>query len=484
MNGLRWQKARMRALVCAATVVGLAQGLWAQSAQTQPAAGDATTRVQPREGQIKGDNVYVRSGSHLNYYPVTKLNRGDKVTVVGTQFGWLEILPPAGTFSLIDKTYVDRTGDTGKVNGPAQVYAGSNLDNRRYAKQVKLDKGDSVRVIGETADGAFLKIEPPKGATVWVKADFVDGAGDLVAKTPTTRPVDRVEPGELGLNGETAAATDRTPGATTRPSPGMVVRPPSPGTGRRNPPTPERLRPLPKDDKFQAQISAIEAEIEAESAKPANERNYRPMISKLQPIADQSADDLAQLYARQRVTQLQAYHDAQKDVDRIRSLTEEAIRSANEIAKRREGIHTRPAGPMDQIVLRGEIRVSNIYEGTGGRSKRWRVVEPNSGVAARTLAYIEIPPGSAVNPVDYYGRYVGIRASRQRILNDTIPPVAIYTVEEIIVLDPESRGGRVTGSDAFASPESRRVSPPESDTPSTAPADDEAASDPDDEGGQ
>ncbi len=30
---------------------------------------------------MRGNNVYVRSGFHQNYYPVTKLNRGDEVTI-------------------------------------------------------------------------------------------------------------------------------------------------------------------------------------------------------------------------------------------------------------------------------------------------------------------------------------------------------------------------------------------------------------------
>jgi hypothetical protein len=127
-----------------ATAITLAWAtlLWAQTATRPAGGGDAalakTSAAAGQIGVVTGNNVYVRSGFHSNYYPVTKLNKGDKVTVVGGEFGWLKILPPQGTFSLVDKTYVDKTDDSGVINARVWVFAGSELDNRRYAKQVKL----------------------------------------------------------------------------------------------------------------------------------------------------------------------------------------------------------------------------------------------------------------------------------------------------------------------------------------------------------
>lgn len=444
----------------AATSVSLAQA-------TRPASESPAGISQGRVGQIGGDNVYIRSGSHQNYYPVTKLNRGDPVTVVGEEYGWFEILPPAGTFSLVEKTYVDVSGNTGTLNESRWVYAGSNLDNRRYAKQVKLQKGDTVRILGETSDGAFLKIEPPPGATLWVKSDFVNGV-DATGAAPPVQIPERVAPGELELDGDLPSLSTAAPagGLTTRPagSGGIVTRPPSrtdsipprPAVSRTDKPGP--VKPT---DKYQTQIDAIEAEMAEVRGEPGAEQVYERLIGKLQPIADQSEDEVASLYAAARIKQIQAYVDAQAALRRIDQLREEAIANANALAAERP-YRTKPARPADEIVVRGEIRVSGIYEGLAGRPKRWRIVEPEAGFAARTLAYIELPPGSPINPVDYYGRYVGIRASGRQILSQTSPPIPIYTVEEIVVLDSGSRSNRRSGATAYASPASPSVAAPTS----------------------
>ena len=120
------------AWICWVMVFTITSSLWAQTTEkkaapaTKPAV--STPKLPPSQppqksfpkiGRVKGMNVYVRSGFNQNYYPVTKLNRGHKVTVVDEEFGWLKIIPPAGTHSLIEKTSVDRLGtdkNTGVVN--------------------------------------------------------------------------------------------------------------------------------------------------------------------------------------------------------------------------------------------------------------------------------------------------------------------------------------------------------------------------------
>ncbi|HOB73223.1 MAG TPA: hypothetical protein PKG54_01740 [Phycisphaerae bacterium] len=465
MTGFTRQTAWTSVMIGAGVVMGLA-GL-AQAQTTAPAAEASTTRG-PQQAKIKGDNVYVRSGSHQNYYPVTKLNRGDPVTVVGSQYGWMEILPPSGTFSLIDKTYVDRSDDTGTVNEACWVYAGSNLDDRRYAKQVKLKRGDKVHILGESPDGAFYKIEPPEGAHLWVKGDFVEGA-TVADSTPAPKEPERVAPGELKLPGDEPLTREESPSVTRdladqSEGSGIVVRSSGRQPSARRTVRKEKPGPVKATEKYQLQIDAIEAEMTAIRGKPGNEEGYRKIVSKLQPIADQREDEIASLYATARIKQIQAYLDAQEGLRRIDRLREEAIANADRLAAERARIpKPRPVIPGDEIVVKGEIRVSTIYEGTGGRAKRWRIVEQGAGVSARTLAYIELPPGSPINPVDYYGKYVGIRASARQVLSDANPPIPIYTVSEIVVLDADSRSpGRVGGSTAYASPTGPSVAPPAS----------------------
>lgn len=435
------------AWTCWIVVAAFATVAWAQ-ATTKPAADEATAATKPaaekptgekpadtqagdsKTGHVRGNDVYVRSGYDATYYPVTKLNRGDEVTIVGTKdvFGWLEILPPAGTYSLVEKTRVDRPNaddQTGVLNDTAQVYAGSNLNDRKYAKQVKLNKGDKVKIIGESTEGGFYKIEPPPGATLWIKGDFVDRTGRLTSEDAAkTTKIETVKPGELAGAQKDAAGTSLPENVppklekVDRVKPATATKEPEVGLG-----------------KYELERNAIEAEIAAEMVKPVVQRNYEPIIKKLQPLADQSEDVTAQMYGKARIQQVQKMIDlvaASRDLD---SYKQQALAEASRIAKEREGITAKTATPPDEIVVRGEIRVSGLYDGSADRPKRWRVVDPKT---ERTLAYIELPSGSPIDPVQYYGKYVGIRASERRFLKNALPPVPIFVVKEITVQDPNS----------------------------------------------
>lgn len=133
----------------------------------------AQSSVFPWEGEITGNNVNVRSGQGTRYYATCKLAMGDRVLVLGEVSGWYKILPPADSFSYIDKAAVERhTNDIGSVaRDKAYVRAGSHISRRKSRTQVILGKGDPVVILGE-ADG-FYKIEPPKRAVLFVSREFV-----------------------------------------------------------------------------------------------------------------------------------------------------------------------------------------------------------------------------------------------------------------------------------------------------------------------
>jgi len=405
---------------------------------TQPAAKVAKkaalvkpTANLPQKGYVKGNNVYVRSGSNQNYYPVTKLNKGHEVTIVGEEYGWLKILPPEGTHSLVDKTYVDRLGtddNTGIINGLTRVYAGSNLDNRRYANQTKLNKGEKVQILGETEDGSYYKIVPPKGAHLWISGDWVDRTGTFAPKAgPQAPAIEPIKPGELKLS------TDKTKAKHTD-----SQKPLSPKTITAN------------NSKNQALMNAIETEIAAESTKPLKDRVLEPIIAKLQPLADQTEDEISQLYAKTRIKQLQDHIEMITALREMSELRENAFSFADEKTRERAMIKVKETKPMDDIVVRGEIRVSGIYK------NRWRVVDPQK---EKTLAYIELPKDSPINPVDYYGKYIGIRAISRRVTRGTVQPMPIYTVQEIVIQDRPKQQQTKT---AIGSPAPTKVKAPSS----------------------
>ena len=441
---------RVVAVLAVAAVLVWPAGAWAQ-ATTEPAgktaasespaaplpADSAIAAVEGKAagpasniGTVTGNDVFVRSGFNQNYYPVTKLNKGDKVTILGEEFGWLKIAPPAGTYCLVEKDLLDKVDDqTGVANGEAMVYTGSNIVSQRYAKQFRLAKGDKVQLIGETSDGGFYKIQPPAGAALWIKADLVDRGGKAEAK------IEKVKPGDLGAE---------LSGTTTKPS------------GKSKGSAKPSMSPL-DSNTTQMDINAIEALIAAESTKPLNERAYEPIIDKLRSLAEQSKDEVAQAYAKTRIKQLQDQMEVVAAVRDIRDLKDKAIATADQIAAARAKIRAGEATPMDDIIVRGEIQASEIYNGKGGRPMRFRMVSPED---RRTLAYIEVPQDSPIDPVQYYGKYVGIRASGRHIMQGVMPPVPIFTVKEIVVQDPLAR--KAGGEAREASPPQSEVAPPAS----------------------
>ncbi len=400
-------------------------------------------------GLVKGENVYVRSGFSTNYYPVAKLNTGDRVTIVGSEFGWLKIVPPAGCFSLVDKEFIDRVDDrTGVLNDTAWVYAGSEIDNRRYARQIKLGKGSRVEILGDTADGAVLKIAPPPGAYVWIHGDFVT-RGPAAAGAVEAAGSGKVEPikaGDLRLAQKPA----------TRPAVALAATRPSLRAAQE--------RELEALDELQATVSAIEAEIKAEMAKPASERSFGGILARLRPLAAQEEDEVARLYAESRIKQIDGQSELISAVEEIRELTRRAITEADREAAARAQIRSDNVFRTDDIAVRGEIRVSGIYSGLEHRPKRWRVVDPSND---RTLAYIEVPEGSPIDPVQYYGKFVAIRASSRELLHGTIPPVPIYTVSEISVQDPATAAMPGRTMEASGQPQ---LVPPASETPTVVPS--------------
>ena len=456
---MNWQMRRM-AWACWGAVLVLSCAVSAQT--TKPAAAD-TDSGKGQVGTVTGNNVYVRSGFSTNYYPVTKLNRGDKVRVVNEEFGWLSIVSPTGTHSLIEKTYVDVLDDkTGVLNdNGVWIRAGSNLDPRRYARQVKLNKGMKVKIIGETKDGAFYKIVPPAGANVWIKADFVDVTGGTErVESPQAPTIAPVKPGALSLKEdlpklEKSAVTP----SLTKKAADVAAKPAL---------TPAEAIGLEPGEKSSIQINAIEAEIAAENTKPLAQRDYTAAIEKLRPMAEQTNDEVGHLYANARIEQLENQMNLIRSVTRLETMKVEATAKSSSYSRERQALLARiaQARGYQDIVARGEIKVSQVYDGSGARLKRWRLVDPAKN---RTVAYIEVAKDSPIDPVQYYGKYVGIRAASRKVMRGTIPPLPIYTIQEIVVLDPQSpaetptpAAARTGGAARTASPESPAIAAPTS----------------------
>jgi SH3-like domain-containing protein len=145
----------------------------------------STVRAEsfPYTAYIRSDDVNVRSGPGDNYYPVSKLARGDVVEVYRHDpGGWYAIRPPAGSFSWISGEFLKPIdGSTAVVIGDRVVArVGSAFSDVRDCIQVRLERGEEVDVIeakrfneGPAAQ-TWYKIAPPAGEFRWVSGKFVE----------------------------------------------------------------------------------------------------------------------------------------------------------------------------------------------------------------------------------------------------------------------------------------------------------------------
>jgi uncharacterized protein YgiM (DUF1202 family) len=386
------------------------------------------------QGEVTGSDVYVRSGPSLNHYTIVKLGAGDRVDIVGETGDWFEIRSPAGVFSLISGDYVDTAdGKTGVVNGHnVRVRAGSLLNENKYTVQLMLSKGAEVEILGRNPDG-FLRIKPPRSATVWITRRFVEYVPDERLRVDREKVVppategrestaDEVQPGATAADAPAAgdnAAADEREVATTAPAAAVT-----PLTDPQS--TEERRR-----------LEQIDADVRAELEKPAPERRFEPFIERYQEIAKQLEDDFARRYALVRIDQLQNMSALVQTLRRVRSLANDTEAKRREFLEGRARIQTAVPPVVSGMDAQGELRVSALYP-PGSWPQRYRLVD-TSGPTDRTIGYVEVPRDSSIEVADFIGRYVGVRALSKRLQTGGVNPVPIFVARELVLLRPAPR---------------------------------------------
>lgn len=230
----------------------------------------------PFLAEITSDDVYIRSGPGTQYYNCGKARKDDKVKVVSNKFSWLQIVPPAGSYSWISKQYVQidpQNNTSGTVIGEAvRVYAGSDEVQPMHSTsmQVKLNKGDKITIVGEEKDG-YCKIAPPEGAYLWVSSQNTKPLGTLMAPTPamTTTPA-------------IPATAHRMPASPFPTNPGELKTPVS-SPNEPNMPSPTPVVTM--EEQRMGEVQALKEKIEAERAKPAADQNFAELKKAIAVIA-------------------------------------------------------------------------------------------------------------------------------------------------------------------------------------------------------
>jgi len=311
----------------------------------------------PYIAEMNGDNIYIRSGPGTNFYHCGKLNKGDKVTVVGKQFSWARIVPPPGSFSWIAMQYVRINPNdpaVGIVTGDnVRVYAGSDYVKPLYSTtlQGKLNKGEEVKLLGEQMED-YYKISPPPFAYLWVSTNFTSPLKQLVVVPP-------------------AESNDTD-----------VVVPPKA--------TPE------------AELEAyytLQKQLKAERAKPMDQQDYTNIKNALVEIANNKEAEKAARYAKFLVGQIEGFELALAVTKEVRLQNEqlEKINAGIEKARTTKLAEVENLGKFSAI---GEFQTYETYG-----PEHYRIVDESGNMICYSL------PSGAASQMDLsrlIGRKVGI----------------------------------------------------------------------------
>jgi len=264
----------------------------------------------PYLAEITGDDVLIRTGAGRSFYDCGKFKKGDKIQVVGSQFTWSKIVPPAGCFSWISMQYVKFDSDDpsiGIVTGDnVRVYAGADNLRPSYSTklQVKLNKDDKVKLLGEQLDD-YYKIAPPSGAYLWVGTNYTKKImptieGPLrIAMTP-------------GI--DTAPGTDMATGIDVTTMESVAD---------------SNDKPEVKRESQLEKYYAVQKQIEAEQAKPMDQQDYTSIKESLLEIANDKNAGKAARYAQAVIEQVKGF-DLAIEVGKTVKLQNEQLEKTKE----------------------------------------------------------------------------------------------------------------------------------------------------------
>jgi hypothetical protein len=343
-------------------------------AQQPGSSKEVDTSSFPYTAEITGNDVYVRSGPGTNFYHCGKLNTGDKVKVVGKQFSWSRVVPPAGSFSWISMQYVEIAPNdqaVGTVTGDnVRVYAGSDYVKPLYSTtlQGKLGKGEKVKLLGEQMDD-YYKIASPPFAYLWVSTKFTKPVPEPVVAPPAVTipaPVEvKVEPNEPGDANATTAVV---------------------------PPPPAPKSPLEK-------YRELKEQVKAEHAKPADQQDYTDLKKSLLEIANDKEAGNAARFSQFVVRQIEGYELAF-------AVDKEVQLQNQQLDKIRAGINKARTTRLAEVKTMGKFAIVGEFQTylTYGEG-HYRIVDE----AGKMLCYALPTAGaSQMNLNGFVGQKVGL----------------------------------------------------------------------------
>ncbi len=343
------------ALVVGVSTIGYAGEAANFPQPTVSEGNDTGLPAIPFLAEITGNDVYVRSGPGTNYYFCAKLQKGEKIKVVGSKFSWWQIAPPAGSYAWISRQYVEvdpQDSSKGTVIGDGvRVYAGSDEVQPMHSTTVlvKLNKDDKVALLGGEKEG-YYKIEPPEGSYLWVSNQHAKALVSLV------KPV---EPVPMAPVATSAPFPTPAPKADTKPA-----------TMDANAPAPAHLSVQEQRIK---ELNLLEENLKNEQRKPLAEQKYDNLKMALKVIAEDKQSLLASRKAEYLLKTIERQELARDVAKAMEAQNEEFAKTGERIeAAQKEKLSQVEDKSLFAVI--GRLKESSIFTETRG-VKYYRVTD-------------------------------------------------------------------------------------------------------------
>ena len=396
-------------------------------------------------GETTG-GVFVRSGPSDNYYPTTKLEKGTQVKVVGIKYQWLKIEPPEGSFSYVGKAFVDRHGDgkAGRVNNPANVRAGSALNQMKTTIQSKLDPGADVKILGE--EDEYYKIEPPAGAYLFINQQYVRmirPVGEIAARPADagagTSPDAGSPPLAATTNGTTPAQNPATTEleATNRQAAGAIVDTATGGTGNgagtATRPTDAATAAVPaaspQGSSAEGKFEKLESEFAEASQKSVIDQPLSDLLTRYQLFTNEEGlPESLKRVADARIAALKVRQEAKDQFLATRKTQQEMQQRSQALLAEREELEERiKETQVDYYTAVGTLRPSSLQSGPRGTTL-YRLTDPQTG---RTLVYVRAADPRQLGTL--LNQFVGVKGEMHKdplLRLNVIQPTETKAVDE------------------------------------------------------
>jgi hypothetical protein len=406
-------------------------------------------------GEVTGSGVIVRSGPGENFYPTAKLEKGDKVKVVGIKFTWLKIEPPAGSFSYIGRLLVNRHGD-GKVgtvvNSTANIRAGSTMNPMKSTIQTKLVPGTEVKILAE--EDEYYRIEPPAGAYLYVSQQYVRPVVQapepgIAAQPGNGGPIEQPAPGRDaqanvpvapgpggGAEGNNPAARPGDVDSAIRDATGAIARRSGSAT---QPGESETASPPAAPTAAEAKFDQLEADFADASQKPVVDQPLAELLNGYQQLTqDEAIPESLKRIADARMAAIKARQDARAELAATRKSREEMQKRNQALVAERQELEERiKETQVDYYTAVGTLRASSLQQGPKD-STLYRLTDPDTG---RTLVYLRTADRTKMAPL--LNQFIGVRGELRK---DPVLRLNVIQPTETVAVDPGKLGNGIAAS--------------------------------------